>query len=83
MANVQKSDQFYTLNGQVSRAFKRWEIYVGGENLLNFRQPDAIRGAANPFGSEFDASMVWGPITGRVIYAGMRFKRTIAVRGSA
>lgn len=73
-ANVQKSDQFYTLNGQVSRAFKRWEIYVGGENLLNFRQPDAIRGAANPFGSEFDASMVWGPITGRIIYAGLRFK---------
>lgn len=72
--NVRKSDAFYTLNGQVSRAFKRWEIYVGGENLLNFRQPDAIRGAANPFGSEFDASMVWGPITGRVIYAGLRFK---------
>ncbi|MBF8963064.1 TonB-dependent receptor [Pontibacter sp. FD36] len=73
-ANVRQSDAFYTLNGQVSRAFKRWELYLGGENLLNFRQPDAIRGADNPFGANFDASMVWGPITGRVIYAGMRFK---------
>ncbi|MBX0334534.1 TonB-dependent receptor [Pontibacter sp. HSC-14F20] len=72
--DVRKSDAFYTLNGQVSRAFKRWEIYVGGENLLNYRQPDAIRGADNPFGPEFDTSMVWGPITGRVIYAGIRFK---------
>ena len=73
-ANIQKSNQFYTLNGQVSRAFKRWEVYLGGENLLNFRQPNAIIGANDPFGSTFDASMVWGPITGRVIYAGMRFK---------
>ncbi|MBD1398698.1 TonB-dependent receptor [Pontibacter sp. JH31] len=72
--SARQSDAFYTLNGQVSRAFKRWELYLGGENLLNFRQPDAIRGADNPFGPAFDASMVWGPITGRVIYAGMRFK---------
>ncbi|WP_018478422.1 TonB-dependent receptor [Pontibacter roseus] len=73
-ANARSSDRFYTLNGQVSRAFKRWEVYVGGENLLNYRQPDAILGASDPFGPAFDASMVWGPITGRVIYAGMRFK---------
>jgi outer membrane receptor for ferrienterochelin and colicin len=73
-ASVRNSDQFYTLNGQVSRAFKRWEIYVGGENLLNYRQPNPILGASNPFGPEFDASMVWGPITGRVLYAGLRFK---------
>jgi len=68
------SDPFYTLNGQVTRAFKRWEVYVGGENLLNFKQKNPIIGAANPFGPEFDASAVWGPITGRVIYAGLRFK---------
>ncbi|QCR22912.1 TonB-dependent receptor domain-containing protein [Pontibacter sp. SGAir0037] len=68
------SDRFYTLNGQVSRAFKHWELYLGGENLLNYRQPNPIYGADDPFGHAFDASMVWGPITGRIIYAGMRFK---------
>ncbi|MHC2991181.1 hypothetical protein OB13_06135 [Pontibacter sp. HJ8] len=73
-ANTRNSERFYTLNGQVSRAFKRWEVYLGGENLLNYRQPNPILGAGDPFGSDFDASMVWGPITGRVIYAGLRFK---------
>lgn len=68
------SDRFYTVNAQVTRAFKRWDVYVGGENLLNFRQPDPIMGASDPFGSDFDGSMVWGPITGRVIYAGLRYR---------
>jgi len=68
------SDRFMTVNAQVSRAFKRWEVYLGGENLLNYRQPNPIIGANEPFGHSFDASMVWGPITGRVLYAGLRFK---------
>lgn len=71
---LRTSDSFYTFNGQVSRAFKRWEVYVGGENLLNFKQKNPIIGADQPFGPNFDASMVWGPITGRVVYAGLRLK---------
>ena len=70
----QKSDAFVTLNGQVSRAFKRWELYAGVENLLNYRQPSPIVGASDPFGPDFDGSMVWGPIAGRVVYAGLRFR---------
>ena len=73
-ANMRESERFYTVNAQVSRAFKRWEVYLGGENLLNYRQPHPIAGADQPFGPKFDGSMVWGPITGRVIYAGLRFK---------
>jgi outer membrane receptor for ferrienterochelin and colicin len=72
--NMRESDRFYTMNAQVTRAFKRWEVYMGGENLLNYRQPNPIVGANDPFGPGFDASMVWGPITGRVLYAGLRFK---------
>lgn len=72
--NMRESDRFFTTNAQVTRAFKRWEAYVGGENLLNYRQPNPIVGASDPFGSNFDASMVWGPVTGRIIYAGLRFK---------
>ncbi|WP_299820945.1 TonB-dependent receptor [uncultured Pontibacter sp.] len=72
--NVHKSERFYTFNTQVSRAFKRWELYAGAENILNYKQENPIIGTDQPFGSNFDASMVWGPITGRVVYAGLRFK---------
>ncbi|WP_210490712.1 TonB-dependent receptor [Rufibacter aurantiacus] len=64
---------YAVFNSQITRAFKRWEVYLGGENLLDYKQRKPIVGADNPFGQEFDASMVWAPIVGRVIYAGMRF----------
>lgn len=69
------SPSFFMLNSQVTRNFnKRWAVYAGVENLLNFRQENPIIEVDNPFGNEFDASMVWGPIFGRNIYAGMRWK---------
>ena len=70
------SPGFYNLNAQVSRAFRSgFEIYVGGENLTGFRQMNPIVAANDPFGPDFDAgSRVWGPITGRMVYAGFRFK---------
>ncbi len=71
---VNYSERYYVLNSQVTRAFKRFEIYAGGENLLNFKQTNPIIDASNPFGNNFDASMVWGPIVGRVFYGGLRFK---------
>jgi hypothetical protein len=49
-------------------------IYAGGENLSNFRQANPIIAADQPFGPNFDASLIWGPVYGRMIYAGMRFK---------
>jgi outer membrane receptor for ferrienterochelin and colicins len=67
---------FYNLNAQVTRTFPRWDIYLGGENLTNFRQKNPIVDPANPFGNHFDAGMAWGPVVGRMIYAGMRFKIT-------
>lgn len=68
------ANPFSVLNSQVTRGFKFGDVYIGGENLLNFKQKDPIMGAENPFGHQFDASMVWGPVTGRVIYAGLRYK---------
>ena len=65
------ANPFSVLNSQVTRSFKHWDIYLGGENLLNFKQKDPIMNADNPFGHGFDASMVWGPVVGRVIYAGL------------
>ncbi len=64
---------YAVFNGQITRAFKRWEVYLGGENLLDYKQKDPIIAADQPFSQNFDASMVWAPVIGRVIYAGMRF----------
>ncbi|TDN36032.1 TonB-dependent receptor [Hymenobacter sp. UV11] len=66
--------RYAAVNAQVTRAFKRLEIYVGVENLTNFRQPDPIQNAATPFSSGFDAAMVWGPVYGRLTYAGLRYR---------
>ena len=49
-------------------------MYVGGENIGNYRQNHVILGADNPFGNEFDSTIVYGPIFGQMYYAGLRFK---------
>ena len=61
------------LYAQVTRRFKGWDVYIGAENLTNFRQKDAIIGAANPRQASFDASCIWGPLMGIKAHAGFRF----------
>lgn len=65
---------FYNLNAQITRTFPKWDVYLGGENLNNFRQKNPIMGSNDPFGKQFDAGMAWGPVVGRMIYAGIRYK---------
>ena len=60
------------LFAQVTKRFKGFDIYVGGENLTNFTQPDPIIGADKPFDLGFDASCIWGPLMGARVYAGIR-----------
>ena len=60
------------LYAQVTKRFKGFDIYVGGENLTNFTQPDPIIGADKPFDLGFDASCIWGPLMGARVYAGIR-----------
>ena len=60
------------LYAQVTKRFKGFDIYVGGENLTGFTQPDPIIGAGNPWDRSFDASCIWGPLMGRRFYAGIR-----------
>ena len=50
------------------------EIYLGGENLTNYSQPNPIVSAEDPYGSNFDASLIWAPIFGTMYYAGLRFR---------
>ncbi|MGV3527758.1 MAG: TonB-dependent receptor domain-containing protein [Flavisolibacter sp.] len=70
------SPSFTTMNAQVSKAFgkdKDFELYLGGENLTNYFQQNAIISAEAPFGPQFDASMIWGPVGGRQFYTGFRY----------
>ena len=67
-----ESKPYCLLNAQITKKFRRWEIYVGGENLLNVKQKDPIVQAENPYGEYFDATMVYMPITGIMGYVGVR-----------
>lgn len=71
------SPSYTLMNAQVSKTFGSkypFDIYVGAENLSDYFQMDTILGAAQPFGNDFDAAMIWGPVNGRMLYAGLRFK---------
>jgi len=68
------SPDYSLVNAQVSRGFRWGSIYLGSENLFDFRQDDPIIDAENPFGEQFDASLTWGPVAGRLVYAGIRYK---------
>lgn len=64
---------FEQLSAQVTRYFRRWSVYVGGENLTNFKQKNPIIDASNPWGEHFDSTMTWGPMHGAKAYVGIRF----------
>lgn len=66
------SKPYCLFNAQITKKFRKWEIYAGGENLLNVKQKDPIVQAENPFGEYFDATMVYKPVTGIMGYVGVR-----------
>jgi outer membrane receptor for ferrienterochelin and colicins len=68
-----ESKVFFNLNTQITAVVKRTEFYLGTENLTSFWQKNPIIAANDPFGSFFDASMIWGPLGGARIYAGFRW----------
>jgi len=69
------SPSFAVMNAQITRTFSStFEVYLGGENIGNYKQEKAILGATNPFGQYFDTSIVYAPIFGQMYYAGLRFK---------
>jgi hypothetical protein len=75
-ASLQREDYspaYVQLFAQVTRKFKVFEVYLGGENLTNFTQKDPITEAFAPYHTHFDTSMVWGPLVGATVYAGFRY----------
>ena len=69
------SKSYSVMNAQITRTFSStFEMYVGGENIANYKQDKAILGSESPFGPNFDASIVYAPVFGQMYYAGLRFK---------
>ncbi|TDD78923.1 TonB-dependent receptor [Flavobacterium caseinilyticum] len=69
------SPSFSIMNAQVTRVFSStFEMYIGGENIGNYKQEKAILGNEDPFGTTFDTSIIYAPVFGQMYYAGLRFK---------
>lgn len=73
------SPHYTVINAQIAKSLgnpmaKWWDFYIGIENLTDFRQQDLIISPENPFSPYFDAALVWGPVIGRMVYAGLRYK---------
>jgi hypothetical protein len=73
-SELKESPFFPIYFAQVTKNTKRFDIYLGAENIFDFKQNNPIIGASNPFDQGFESSFVWGPIVGRKIYAGIRLR---------
>ena len=69
-----ESPSYPVMFAQITKNTKRLDFYVGAENILNYKQKNPIINAEDPFVKGFDASLIWGPLMGRVIYAGVRIR---------
>ncbi|KPM32640.1 Putative TonB-dependent outer membrane receptor protein [Croceitalea dokdonensis DOKDO 023] len=69
------ADGYSLMNAQITKVFsKKFEVYLGGENLTGVRQGNPVLGASDPFGPDFDTTVVFRPILGTMVYTGFRFK---------
>lgn len=63
---------YQVMNMQVTKYFRKWNVYVGAENIGDFKQSNPVIAGDDPFGDYFDSSLIWGPIMGRRFYFGIR-----------
>ena len=69
------SSKLDLINSQITRVFSdSFEVYLGVENLTNYKQTNGIISNSDPFGQYFDATMIYGPVSGRMSYLGLRYK---------
>ena len=64
---------YTVVNAQITKYFRQWSVYIGGENLFDYTQDMPVIDAMNPRGENFDSSMIYGPVHGRKLYVGVRF----------
>lgn len=72
---TETSPAFFTMNAQISKSVtSAFDMYIGVENLLGFVQENPIVQASQPYSKDFDSSLIWGPIYGREVYVGLRYR---------
>jgi outer membrane receptor for ferrienterochelin and colicin len=67
------SPTYFKLLCQITYVVKQVDIYAGCENLSNYTQKNILIDGEHPYGNYFDAANVWGPMLGRMFYAGFRY----------
>ena len=67
-------DAYPVLNAQILKWFRWGNVYIGAENITGFKQKDPIIGYDDPWGENFDATMIYGPIDGIMFYGGIKWK---------
>lgn len=67
------SPSYVLINAQITRKFKNLELYLGGENLTNYKQPNPIIDSERPFGEYFDATQIYAPVLGIKAHFGLRY----------
>ncbi len=72
LVSGKKFPAYPQLNLQVMREFRHFSLYIGSENLTNYRQENPVINAGNPWSPTFDPTLVWGPVHGIMTYAGIR-----------
>lgn len=65
---------YFQLQAQVTRFFRHFDIYLGGENLTGYKQKNPIVSAHDPWSPTFDATQIYAPIDGAMVYLGLRLK---------
>ncbi len=73
LANSELSPRYPMFFAQVSRKVGRFDLYLGCENIADYRQKHPIMGWENPYSAQFNSMNVWGPLMGRKFYIGLRF----------
>ena len=74
LITTQYSDPFALINCQLTHKLNDFDFYCGAENIFDYKQENPILSFDNPESSSFDASLIWGPVMGRRIYFGVRYK---------
>ena len=73
MTGKSHSEVYPMMFAQITKKFSAVDVYVGVENITNYTQDNPILNAERPYSKDFNASMVWGPLMGRMFYIGMRY----------
>jgi hypothetical protein len=69
------SDPFSLSNFNITRKWNSFDFYFGGENMFNYTQKNPILGSDDwSSNSNFDASLIYAPVHGRMFYLGIRFR---------